>query len=61
MKKLFLTIFMALCAVAAVAQTEIQVQTHKVVALDEQFNVTFIIEGSKPSEFTWEPGEDFNF
>ena len=52
--------FMALCAVAAVAQTEIQVQTHKVVALDEQFNVTFIIEGSKPSEFTWEPGEDFN-
>ena len=51
---------MALCAVAAVAQTEIQVQTHKVVALDEQFNVTFIIEGSKPSEFTWEPGEDFN-
>ena len=60
MKKLFLTMFMALCAVAAVAQTEIQVQTHKVVALDEQFNVTFIIEGSKPSEFTWEPGEDFN-
>ena len=53
MKKLFLTIFMALCAVAAVAQTEIQVQTHKVVALDEQFNVTFIIEGRKPSEFTW--------
>ena len=50
---------MALSAVLAHAQTGIQVQTHNVVALDEQFNVTFIIEGSKPSSFSWEPGEDF--
>ena len=50
---------MALSAVIAHAQTSIQVQTHNVVALDEQFNVTFIIEGSKPSSFSWEPGEDF--
>ncbi len=42
------------------AQTEIQVQVHNVVEANEQFNVTFIIEGeSKSSDFTWEPGEDF--
>ena len=50
----------SLCALYASAQTSIQVQTHKVVALDEQFNVTFIIEGSKPSDFSWAPGEDFD-
>lgn len=59
MRKLFLTILLAVSALFAYAQTSIQVQTHNVVALDEQFNVTFIIEGSKPSDFTWEPGEDF--
>lgn len=47
-------------AVIAFAQTSIKVQTHNVVAADEQFNVTFIIEGEdKSSDFTWEPGEDF--
>ncbi len=47
-------------AVMAYAQTAIQVQTHNVVAADEQFNVTFIIEGeAKSSDFTWSPGEDF--
>ncbi len=47
-------------ALMAYAQTEIQVQTHNVVAADEQFNITFIIEGeAKPSDFTWSPGEDF--
>lgn len=47
-------------AVMAFAQTSIKVQTHNVVAADEQFNVTFIIEGEdKSSDFTWEPGEDF--
>ncbi len=47
-------------AAAAFAQTEIQVQTHNVVAADEQFNITFIIEGeAKSSDFTWSPGEDF--
>ncbi len=49
-----------LSAAAAFAQTEIQVQTHNVVAADEQFNITFIIEGeAKSSDFTWSPGEDF--
>lgn len=51
---------MALVALTAFAQTSIKVQTHNVVAADEQFNVTFIIEGEdKSSDFTWEPGEDF--
>lgn len=59
MRKLFISVLLALSAVLAHAQTSIQVQAHNVVALDEQFNVTFIIEGSKPSSFSWEPGEDF--
>ena len=46
-------------AVVAFAQTSIQVQSHKVVSVDEQFNVTFVIEGAKPSDFNWEPGDDF--
>ena len=60
MKRLFTTIVMALAAFLSYAQTEIQVQVHNVVAEDEQFNVTFIIEGeSKSSDFAWSPGEDF--
>lgn len=51
---------MVLMAAMAFAQTSIKVQTHNVVAADEQFNVTFIIEGEdKSSDFAWEPGEDF--
>ncbi len=60
MRKLFLTILTLFAAAVAFAQTEILVQTHNVVAADEQFNVTFIIEGeAKSSDFTWSPGEDF--
>ena len=51
---------MSLMAVLASAQTKIQVQVHNVVALDEQFTVSFVIEGDRPSEFEWEPGEDFD-
>ena len=42
------------------AQTDIQVQAHKVVSVDEQFNVTFVIEGAKPTDFSWDPGADFD-
>ena len=60
MRKLFLTALLILSALYAMAQTSIQVQTHKVVAEDERFNVTFVIDGNvKVSEFTWEPGGDF--
>lgn len=52
--------FMSVMSVWASAQTSIQVQTHNVVSLDEQFTVSFVIEGNRPSEFEWEPGEDFN-
>ena len=51
---------MALATVLAYAQTEIEVQVHNVVAEDEQFNVTFVIEGeAKSSDFAWSPGDDF--
>ena len=46
-------------AIAVYAQTSIQVQSHKVVGVDEQFNVTFVIEGAKPTDFNWAPGDDF--
>lgn len=60
MRKLFLTVLTLISAIAASAQTDIKVQTHNVVAADEQFNVTFIIEGeAKPADFAWEPGDDF--
>lgn len=60
MRKLFLTVLTLLWVAAAFAQSTIQVQTHNVVAADEQFNVTFIIEGEdRPADFSWSPGEDF--
>ena len=49
-----------LSALAVYAQTSIQVQSHKVVSIDEQFNVTFVIEGAKPTDFSWDPGADFD-
>lgn len=45
MRKLFITLFLAACAAVSYAQDRIQVQVHRVVSSDEQFNVTFIIEG----------------
>ena len=60
MRKLFLTACFILSAFVLMAQTRIQVQTHKVVAEDEKFNVTFIIDGKvSVSEFNWEPTSDF--
>ncbi len=60
MRKLLFTALMILSVVPAFAQSEIKVQTHNVVAADEQFNVTFIIDGeSKPADFSWIPGDDF--
>lgn len=51
---------MTLAAFVAFAQTDIKVQVHNVVAADEQFNVTFIIEGEgKITDFQWQPGSEF--
>ena len=61
MRKLFMSILPLFAAVVSFAQTEIKVQTHNVVAADEKFNVTFVIEGeNNPSDFSWSPGEDFS-
>ena len=60
MKKTVTTVVAVLAALISFAQTEIKVQVHNVVAEDEQFNVTFIIEGEdKTSDFAWAPGDDF--
>ena len=59
MRKLYLMILMGLMSILASAQTSIQVQTHNVVALEEQFTVAFVIDGNRPSEFEWEAGDDF--
>ena len=60
MKKTVMTVLAALVAFVGYAQSEIRVETHNVVAADEQFNVTFIIEGeNKPSDFEWNQGDDF--
>lgn len=60
MKKLLMTAIFALCAIIAFGQTDIKVEAPNVVAADEQFNVTFIIEGEdSPTDFQWTSGSDF--
>ena len=60
MRKLLLTAIAVLSAFVAFGQTSIRVEAPKVVAADEQFNVTFIIEGGdKPTDFQWSSGSDF--
>ena len=60
MKKIFLTVLSVFAAFAAFAQTSIKVEAPNVVAADEQFNVTFIIEGeNSPTDFAWESSDDF--
>ena len=61
MRKIALmTAFLALAAAIASAQPTIKVQAPNLVALDEQFNVTFIISGEdSPSSFSWSEGDDF--
>ena len=51
--------FLALSLTAA-AQEVIEMTAPNLVAADEQFNVTFKIDGDKaPSDFEWSPGDDF--
>lgn len=60
MKKIFLTVLSVLTAFVAFAQSSIKVEAPNVVAADEQFNVTFIIEGEKnPTDFSWTANDDF--
>ena len=42
------------------AQSTIRVDVHNIVELSERFNVVFIVEGEHaPSDFQWNPGDDF--
>ena len=60
MKRLPLIIALFAAASAAFAQTSIKVQVPNVVAVDEQFNISFIVEGENaPSDFSWSQGDDF--
>ena len=61
MKRLLCIAAFLLIAIFRVsAQNAIRVEVPDVVAVDEQFNVTFIIEGEKaPSDFQWSEGDDF--
>lgn len=61
MKKLFCIVAFLLTAIFQMsAQNVIRVEAPDVVAVNEQFNVTFIIEGEKSlSDFQWSSGDDF--
>jgi len=60
MKRLYLILALLAAASAAFAQTSIKVQVPNVVAVDEQFNLSFVIEGENaPSDFSWSEGDDF--
>ena len=57
MKKIIAVILSLLATAAAFAQISVQVPS--AVALDEQFNLTFVVEGNKPSSFDWQCPSDF--
>ena len=61
MKRLFsIAAFLLMAFFQLAAQNSIKVEAPDVVAVNEQFNVTFIIEGEKsPSDFQWSVGDDF--
>ena len=60
--KRWITAFVALMiAFAGWAQSTIRVEVHNIVELSERFNVVFVVEGEHaPTDFQWNPGEDFN-
>jgi len=62
MRKLlvFILSMVELAAPAAFCQTSMSVDAPSVVGMDEQFNVSFVVEGEKkPSSFSWEAGANF--
>ena len=60
MKRILLAALALLAAAVVNAQTSIKVEAPNVVAADEQFNVTFIIEGeNSPTDFSWTSNDDF--
>ena len=60
MKKIATILAFLSAAAVALAQNTIKVNVQNLVAVDEQFSVTFVIEGEgRPSGFEWEPGDNF--
>ena len=59
MRRLLTAILIAATALTASAQSSIKVSAPNLVALDEQFSVTFTISGEAPSDFQWEVPSDF--
>lgn len=51
---------MLAASLAVCAQNSIRVEAPNLVAADEQFNVTFVVDGEdSPTDFQWSSGEDF--
>lgn len=60
MKRMMAILAALAFAFSALGQTSLKVQAPNLVALDEQFNVTFVISGENaPSSFDWTPSDDF--
>ncbi len=58
--RIFASLLLLLAGHLLSAQNTIRVEAPNMVGLQEQFNVTFIIEGEdKPSDFQWNQGPDF--
>nr|AIF26540.1 hypothetical protein [uncultured bacterium fosmid pJB42G5] len=56
--KRIIALFAVLLPLSIYAQ-DIKVSAPNLVAADEQFKVTFSVEGDKPSDFNWSPTNDF--
>ena len=60
MRKVAAVIAGLLSALTLWADPTIWVEVHNIVELSERFNVVFVVEGEHaPSDFQWEPGDDF--
>ncbi|MCQ2183137.1 MAG: BatD family protein [Bacteroidales bacterium] len=60
MKKSLSVILLVFAVFQAFAQTSVRVQAPNLVGVNEQFNVTFVVEGENaPSSFEWNVGDDF--
>ena len=60
MRKLMSFLVTAFSVLAASAQTSIQVQAPNLVGVNEQFTVTFVIDGEHSQDnFQCDPGSDF--
>lgn len=58
MRKLLLSLIALVLPMLSLS-AQIQVRVPSAVALDEQFNLQFTVEGDKPSDFKWECPSDF--